>query len=141
MTATLLDTGPLVAYLDNKDQWHNWVVAEWQNSRPPFLTCDAVLTEACFLLLRNGGAPAGVLSLLRRGVLKTTLSVEAEVASIESLMRRYEDTPMSLADACLVRMSELRQDCRILTSIVILRAIGVMAAKSFHCWRHGKTLP
>jgi predicted nucleic acid-binding protein len=30
-------------------------------------------------------------------------------------MRRYADTPMSLADACLVRLSELNSDCRLLT--------------------------
>lgn len=30
-------------------------------------------------------------------------------------MRRYADVPMSLADACLVRMSELSDDASVLT--------------------------
>jgi uncharacterized protein len=115
MTTTLLDTGPLVAYLDNRDQWHKWAVSQWQISRPPFLTCESVICEACFLLLRNGGMAASVLTLLQRGILKIGFQIESEVASIESLMRRYDDTPMSLADACLVRLAELHSDCRVLT--------------------------
>ena len=43
------------------------------------------------------------------------LDVAAEAAAVESLMRRYADTPMSLAGACLVRLSELFADCRLFT--------------------------
>jgi hypothetical protein len=69
---------------------------------PPLLTCEPVLTEACFLIQRNGGQPAEVLKQVQAGVLEVALGVGTEAAALETLMRRYADTPMSLADACLV---------------------------------------
>jgi len=115
MTLTLIDTGPLVAYLSARDAANKWTVAQWSSLPRPFLTCEPVLTEACFLLFRNGGPPESVLTLLKRGILKIGLNAEQEAAALESLMHRYADTPMSLADACLVRLSEIHQDCRVLT--------------------------
>ncbi len=115
MTVTLIDTGPLVAYLSQRDEANPWTVKLWSSLPHPLLTCEPVLTEACFLLFRNGGPPESVLKLLQLGVLKIGLSVEQEASALESLMHRYADTPMSLADACLVRMAELHRDCRVLT--------------------------
>jgi hypothetical protein len=46
----LLDTGPLVAIINRRDQFHGWVTAQWDNIEPPLLTCEAVISEACFLL-------------------------------------------------------------------------------------------
>jgi hypothetical protein len=37
-------------------------------------------------------------------------------AALAGLMRQYRDVPMSLADACLVRMSELNTDCEVMTT-------------------------
>jgi predicted nucleic acid-binding protein len=67
------------------------------------------------LIIRNGGRAADVLQLLQRRSFHVGIDAEAEAAALESLMRRYEDAPMSLADACLVRLSEIHSDCRILT--------------------------
>jgi predicted nucleic acid-binding protein len=115
MTVTLLDSGPLVAYLNRKDQWHSWAVRQFQNLRPPLLTCEAVLAESCFLVERNGGAGSDVMQLLKRGVFHIAIAVQCENASLETLMKRYAETPMSLADACLVRLSELHGESRTLT--------------------------
>ena len=43
------------------------------------------------------------------------IDLEEDASSIESLMQRYADTPMSLADACLVRLTERFSDCRLFT--------------------------
>ena len=115
MTRTLLDTGPLVAFLNRNDQWHEWAKAQMGALPPPLLTCEPVLTEACFLLQRNGGQPAEVLKKVQAGVLAVALEMQTEAAALEALMRRYEGTPMSLAAACLVRLSELRADCQVFT--------------------------
>ena len=61
MTRTLLDTGPLVAFLNRNDQWHGWATTQMGLLAPPLLTCEPVLTEACFLVQRNGGKPAEIL--------------------------------------------------------------------------------
>jgi len=115
MIVTLLDSGPLVAYLNRADQWHSWALCQFQNLRPPMLTCEAALAESCFLVERNGGAGADVMQFLKRGIFQIAISVQTEHASLETLMKRYADVPMSLADACLVRLSELHGDSRILT--------------------------
>jgi predicted nucleic acid-binding protein len=115
VTTTLVDTGPLVAYFNARDRWHVWAVIQMQALRPPLVTCELVLTEASFLVQRAGGRPADLLRKLRQGVLVIGLDVAGEAAAVEALMQRYADTPMSLADACLVRLSELFANCRLFT--------------------------
>jgi len=115
MKRTLLDAGPMVAYMSAKDQHHDWAVGQFAALPPPLVTCEPVLAEACFLVQRNGGNPADVLKLLQRGTFQIGLEVSTEAAALESLMEKYADTPMSLADACLVRLSELLADCRVFT--------------------------
>ena len=111
----LLDTGPLVAWLCATDQWHEWSADQFGRLEPAFITCEAVLTEACFLYARAGGDPAKIIGKVRQGLLDATFTLASEAAAIELLLQRYADTPMSLADACLVRLSEVHKDCRVLT--------------------------
>jgi uncharacterized protein len=111
----LLDTGPLVAFISPRDDFHEWSVTEWAKSRPPLLTCEAVITEACFLLRNVYRGEAEVMNLLEAGILHIPLRIEDEVVKIRQLMTRYQSVPMSLADACLVRMAELYPDCPVLT--------------------------
>jgi len=51
--SVLLDTGPLLAFIDARDQYHDWVRSQFALIQPPLQTCEPVWTEACFL------APAG----------------------------------------------------------------------------------
>lgn len=115
MTSTVVDTGPLVAYFNARDRWHSWAVQQMQALRAPLVTCEPVLTEACFLVQRAGGRPADLVGKVRQGALVIGLDMTGESAAVETLMRRYADTPMSLADACLVRLTELIADCRLFT--------------------------
>lgn len=116
----VVDTGPLVAFLNSHDQHHGWAVDALSKVRPPLATCDAVLSEACFLLARarrsGGGTGAtAVLELVDRGLLTATFAVGREVAPVSKLMTRYASVPMSLADACLVRMAELDPGSTVIT--------------------------
>jgi hypothetical protein len=76
-------------------------------ARPPLLTCEPVLTEAAFLLKREGRDTDPLFALLDRGVIRIGLSIQEQQADLRALMRRYRNRPMSLADACLVRLSEI----------------------------------
>jgi uncharacterized protein len=105
--AVLLDTGPLLAFLAAGLTHHSWVCAQWQRFRPPLITCEAVLTEAAFLLNREGCATDPLLALLERGVLRVGLDIEDQLPDLLVLLRRYRDRPISLADACLIRLAEL----------------------------------
>lgn len=116
----VIDTGPLVAFLNADDQHHAWAVEALSAVRPPLATCDAVLSEACFLLARarrsgGGGGGTAVLELVRRGLLTAPFAVEREVEPVSRLMTRYASQPMSLADACLVRMTELDSSATVIT--------------------------
>ena len=113
--AIILDTGPLVALIDARDKDHEWSVNQWREIEPPLLTCESVISEACFLLgqTRAGGAP--VLEMLARHAIVTAFRLEEHVRSVRGLMRKYADVPMSLADACLVRMAEVTTHGMVLT--------------------------
>ena len=113
---TIIDTGPLVAYFIGNDTHHDWAVVQFQRLTAPFLTCEPVLTEVCFLVHGTGVSSSQVFDLIRRGALKIALSIDEEVDAIGRLMSRYDDNGISLADACLVRMSELHPRCQVMTT-------------------------
>ena len=111
----LLDTGPLVSFLASGLRHHAWTVEQWKRLRPPLLTCEPVLTEAAFLLKREGRDTDPLFALLERGVIRVALAVEEEQADLRALMRRYRNRPMSLAGACLVRLSEIHTAAEVFT--------------------------
>jgi len=111
----LLDTGPLVSFLASGLRHHAWTVEQWKHLRPPLLTCEPVLTEAAFLLKREGRQADALFALLERGVIRVALAIEEEQAGLRALMNRYRNRPMSLADACLVRLSEIHSLSEVFT--------------------------
>jgi predicted nucleic acid-binding protein len=111
----LLDTGPLVSFLAAGLTHHLWVCEQWKRLRPPLLTCEAVLTEAAFLLKRERREADDLFVLLERGVIRVGMQVEEQQADLRALLQRYRDRPMSLADACLVRLAELHAGSQVFT--------------------------
>ena len=115
MNVVLADTGALVALLDRREKFHSWAVEQIRTIRPPLVTCEAVLAELCFLLSE---VPKGILAVqgnLVSGAWTLDFSLKDEYARVLALMEVYSDQPMSLADGCLVRMSEMRGDSRVFT--------------------------
>jgi predicted nucleic acid-binding protein len=110
----LVDAGFIVALLSRRDTHHQWAVGQAPHFAPPWITCEAALSEA-FHLLGTGGAP-GVITLLRRGAMGVGFGLAQDQEPVLKLMAKYSDVPMSLADACLVRMTETRADSIILTT-------------------------
>lgn len=115
MNRVVVDTGPLVALLNRKDRHHGWVREVLDTIEPPVFTCEAVISEACFLLSRIRGGQDAVLELVSKDILKVDFRLSPEIDSVRGLMKKFQSVPMSFADACLVRMSELEPDSRILT--------------------------
>jgi uncharacterized protein len=111
----IADTGVLVALIDAGEAHHDWAIQQWRTMPVPVLTCEAVITEATFLLFRNHCDPGKLLAMIERGALRPAFDLAAEITSVRALMEQYASVPMSLADACLVRMSEAREHCRIFT--------------------------
>src|SRR3989304_3183764 len=105
MTRIIVDTGPLVAYCSRRDRRHRWAADQMAALNPPLVTCEPVITEACFLIQRAGGRPAELIRKITQRSLEVGIDLEEDASGIESLMQRYADTPMSLAAACLARLT------------------------------------
>ena len=115
MTRYALDTGPLVAFLNRQDSFHDWAHATLDSVRPPLVTCEAVISEACFLLRHSPAGPDAVFELLHRGILKVDFSLGDNLVYLRKLLTKYRSVPISLADACLVRMTELDSALSVIT--------------------------
>jgi len=102
----IIDTGPLVAFLNRADRYHDWAVSKFSQLNPPFFTCESVLSEVCFLLRRSDNGPENALKLVERELIQIPFKLENEISAVTTLMAKYKNIPMSFADACLVRMSE-----------------------------------
>ena len=111
----LLDTGPLVALIDRRDYYHSWVTTELATIQPPLLSCEAVLSEAWFLLRRVSNGRETLVGLLKSQQILVAFQLNEEVESITDLLTRYLSVPISLADASLVRMAELYPGSFVLT--------------------------
>ena len=111
----VVDTGPLVAFLNGRDRFHAWTVAQWNQIAPPMLTCEAVVSEACFLLTGSSGGIDQVMQLLQRKILMISFHLDEHIDSVKKLLLKYRSVPMSLADACLVKRSELHSNSFVFT--------------------------
>jgi predicted nucleic acid-binding protein len=111
----LVDMGPLVAYLDRSDQYHDWAKEEFMRLTRPLLSCEAAIAETLFLLRRGGIDADALLNLIGRGVVVLEFSFATEIGAIQQLMKTYRNVPMSLADACLVRMAEIHEKSTVMT--------------------------
>jgi len=106
-SGVLLDTGPLVAYFDQREEHHEWAVETFATLDLPAITCEAVLTEACFLVARTGRPASRIIDHVLGSEIRIGLHLDEELSAITALMKRYANVPMSLADACLVRLAEM----------------------------------
>ncbi len=113
--AAIADTGPLVAYLDRAERHHAWATERVRELTAPLLVCEPVLAEAMHLLRGLPKAQDALLGLLENGALRIGLRIEDHVVALRALHRKYADRPMSLADACIVRMTELFEEHHVLT--------------------------
>jgi predicted nucleic acid-binding protein len=111
----LADTGPLVALLDRNDRFHAWAAAQLEFISEPMLTCEAVISECAFLLAEADPDARRLFALFESDVLRLGFDLDDHLDSVSRLMAKYGNVPMSVADACLVRMSELHNAARVFT--------------------------
>jgi predicted nucleic acid-binding protein len=111
----LIDTGPLVAVINRRDHYHDWATEQLRQLPSPLITCEPVLTESWFLLGRTNCGREMMLQWIERGLLRVDFSLQNSQARVIELMRQYQSVPMSLADACLVCLSEQRPNSTVMT--------------------------
>jgi predicted nucleic acid-binding protein len=115
MDAAIVDTGPLVAFLDRAERHHRWVAEQIEELEPPLLVCEPVLTEAMYLLARFTRAQDALFGFLENGALRIAFRIDEHVPGLLKLQQKYRDRPMSLADSCVVRMAEIYERHAVLT--------------------------
>ena len=131
----IVDTGPLVAFFDRAERYHAWVAERIEEIEAPLLVCEPVLTEAIYLLARYSKAHDALFDLLQNGALSLAFHVEDHVDALRTLLQKYRDTPMSLADACVVRMAEFHDRHDVLTldsDFSVYRKHGRVPLKLMH---------
>jgi predicted nucleic acid-binding protein len=115
MARVIIDSGPLVALFDRRFAHHAWTVEQFGQMDGQAFTCEAVLTETVFLMRRDGLNPDWLFESIRRGAVRCDFNLASEIEAIHALFRRYADRPISVADASIVRMSELQPDSVVFT--------------------------
>ncbi len=99
----IADAGLLIAFLDAKDDYHQWAAEIFETESPPFYTAEPILAEVAAVL----GTPDDVLRMVENGDLFLALDLSKEAAAVRALAHKYKDQPMDLGDACCVRLAEL----------------------------------
>jgi predicted nucleic acid-binding protein len=107
----ILDAGPLIAALNRNDLHHQWARETIARLGPPFYSCPEAIAEAAAMT----GQPAAIVEMIQAGEIVLTFDLADQAASVLALLKKYADRSMDLADACIVRMTELVRDCRVVT--------------------------
>jgi len=107
----VLDAGPLIAALNRDDHHHRWARETIARLGPPFHSCPEAMAEAAAMT----GQPVAIVEMIHAGEIVLAFDLAEQAASVLALLGKYADRHMDLADACIVRMTELTRDCRVVT--------------------------
>ena len=107
----ILDAGPLIAALNRDDRFHQWARDAITRIGPPFYSCAEAMAEAAAIT----GQPAAVVEMIQAGEIVLRFDLADQAASVLALLKKYAERNIDLADACIVRMTELTRDCRVVT--------------------------
>ncbi|HEY6445496.1 MAG TPA: PIN domain-containing protein [Acidobacteriaceae bacterium] len=132
MNPVLLDSGFIVALLDRRDRRHSDCVAAMEIVDRPLVTCEAVISESCYLLRRVPGAKESILANVEAGVFNIGFQLVHSVAAVRGIMRKYSDQPVDFADACLIRMADELDTGDILTLDSDFRTYRWRGTRTFH---------
>ena len=114
----LIDTGAIVALLNEADQWHDSCVKALRALGGPLATTAAVLAEAFHLIRGRARDPTRVTENAWRLVSSDAITVVAiedgDLPDLQALMAKYADRPMDFADATLVHVAD-----RLSTDVVL----------------------
>ena len=115
MKPVLLDTGFIVALLDRSESFHKTCARAVQEVEAPLVTCEAVITESCYLLRNLPGASEAVIENIAAGIFQIPFQLSRDTAGVKQVLRKYKDRKIDLADACLIRLADQFGTADILT--------------------------
>jgi predicted nucleic acid-binding protein len=107
----ILDAGPLIAAINRRDEYHRWACQTLERLGPPFYSCAEAMAEAAALT----GRPAAIVEMIQAKEILLAFNLADQTAAVLALLKKYEDREMDLADACIVRMTELMRTSQVIT--------------------------
>jgi len=112
-----IDTGPLYAFFDQRDQYNRWTGEQFAKIRQPLITCEAVVAETVFLMLGSGISPDNLFELTKRDHLQIlpVLSKPEGFERIREVVSKYSNLPASVADASLLYLAEENRESKVFT--------------------------
>jgi uncharacterized protein len=114
MPEHIVDTGPLVGWINRRDQWHAWSVSVMQGLTPPLITCESVIAEAAWHLRESREAVDQLYSLVEAGALGVVEVLPDHTPHLRALSAKYSQ--MDFCDAAVVRLSEIHPRAVVLTT-------------------------
>ena len=114
MAEYIVDTGPLIGWINSRDQWHAWSVATLEALEPPLLTCEAVIAEASWQLNPSRSAVDRLYGLVEAGALRIADLLPEHMPHIRALAAKYPQ--MDFCDAAVVRLSEILPRATVITT-------------------------
>ena len=105
MKPVLLDTGVIVALLDRSEKFHKACAQTVREVEAPLVTCEAVITESCYLLRNLSGASEAVIENITAGIFQVPFQLSRDTG-VKQVLRKYKDRQIDLADACLIRLAD-----------------------------------
>lgn len=112
-----IDTGPLYAFFDQRDQYNRWTGEQFAKITQPLVTCEAVIAETVFLMLGSGISPGNLFEFTQREHLQIlpVLSKTEGLQRIREIISKYSNLPASVADASLLYLAENQRASKIFT--------------------------
>jgi len=107
----ILDAGPLIAAINRQDEYHQWACETLERLGPPFYTCPEAMAEAAALTAK----PSAIVEMIQAKEIVLSFNLADQTAGVIALLKKYSDRNIDLADACIVRMTELTRDCQVVT--------------------------
>jgi predicted nucleic acid-binding protein len=101
----ITDTGPLVGWINSRDQWHAWSVRVMEMLTPPLLTCEGVIAEASWQLSPSREAVDRLYGLVESGALRVVDLLPEHIPHLRALSAKYPQ--MDYCDAAVVRLAEM----------------------------------
>lgn len=106
MRPVLVDTSFIVALYNKSDRHHARCLHVLDAMEQPAVTCEAVVTESCYMLRQVYGAREDLLATIENGALEIRFQLDRSAGGVAALLEKYRERPASFADACLVQMAD-----------------------------------
>ena len=101
----LVDTGPIVAFFDRNDPYHEACKRCARELSGRVFTCWPVITEACYLLRHRPDLVDALLEACHDGIYEILPLTAVDIPEIGGTLSKYRDQQIDLADACLVHLA------------------------------------